>query len=368
MEVERGLSGDVGSGSLWKRHRVKLIVSVVLGGGIAWAMSRGGLPILPSATQLASVELWTIPAYLGIMACVHFLRAVRWRHLLRPLGEVSLSSVISVSWISFAIILLSPLRSGEVARPYLITKKSSIRWWEATGTIGAERVIDGVTLSVLLFVALSLSTPLSPLPDRVGDLPVPVAAVPGAAYTALVVFGGAFATMAVFYFARDFARRVTKAVLGVVSERAAVFVADAVERIAHGLSFLPSGRHVVPFLAETALYWGLNGLGIWFLAWGCGLTGAELTHAFVTMGCIGIGILVPAGPGFFGAFQFSAFMALAMYFPEGLLLGPGGAFVFCLYACQVGWHLVAALLGLAIAPPDAPPAPSGNLATTTAES
>jgi hypothetical protein len=64
--------------------------------------------------------------------------------------------------------------------------------------------------------------------------------------------------------------------------------------------------------------------------------------------CIGIGILVPAGPGFFGAFQLSTYMALAMFFPEEALRGPGAAFVFLLYACQVGFHLVAAAIGLVL--------------------
>jgi hypothetical protein len=56
---------------------------------------------------------------------------------------------------------------------------------------------------------------------------------------------------------------------------------------------------------------------------------------------VGVGILVPAGPGYFGAFQLSTYMALAMYFPEAALVGPGAAFVFLLYATQVGFHILA---------------------------
>ena len=69
-------------------------------------------------------------------------------------------------------------------------------------------------------------------------------------------------------------------------------------------------------------------------------------RACVTLGCVGIGILVPSGPGFFGAFQLSAYLALTMFFPEAVVLKAGAAFVFLLYTTQVAWHLVAALLGL----------------------
>jgi hypothetical protein len=69
--------------------------------------------------------------------------------------------VLAVSWIAFGAILLSPLRSGEIVRPYLVTRSSNIRIWEATGTVGAERII-GVGILVPagpgFFGAFQLST------------------------------------------------------------------------------------------------------------------------------------------------------------------------------------------------------------------
>ena len=220
-----------------------------------------------------------------------------------------------------------------------------MRLLEATGTIGAERVLDGLSVNIILFTALRLATTLDPLPDRVGDLPVSVRAVPGAAYTMLGIFTAAFAAMALFYWRRAFARRLTFAVLGLVSKRAAEAVADAVERLAQGLRFLPSPAHLGPYLLETLAYWGLNTLGLMVLARGVGLDGTTLSQAAVVLGCIGIGVLVPSGPGFFGAFQLSMFLALAMFFHEDALRGPGAAFVFLTYTFQVGWTLAAAVVG-----------------------
>jgi glycosyltransferase 2 family protein len=351
------LALDGRPGGLLQRHGVKLAISLVLGIGIVWILSRGGLPILPPDGAFASFRFWTAPAYVATLIVVHFIRAMRWRHLLGLVGKASFRAVLSVSWISFAAILLSPIRGGEVLRPYLITKRSTVRLWEATGTIVAERVIDGLVMSLILFVGLTFAVPRSPLPDHVGELRVPVAAVPAAAYGVLLLFAVAFSLMALFFWRRAFARRVTHAVVGLVSPKLADFLGGAVERVADGLRFLPSWRHSGPFLAETLAYWLINASGTWLLAWGCGLTGVTLSQAMVTMGCLGIGILVPSGPGFFGAFQFFTYMALAMFFPEGMVLGPGAAFVFLLYALQVGWTLAAAGIGLAIDPKDeAPPA------------
>jgi hypothetical protein len=101
-------------------------------------------------------------------------------------------------------------------------------------------------------------------------------------------------------------------------------------------------------LLESAAYWIINATGVWLLAWGSGLEGTTLAEACVTMACIGIGILVPSGPGYFGAFQLAAYAALAMYVPEASLRASGAAFVFLLYATQVGFHVVAMLAGLGL--------------------
>lgn len=329
-----------------QRHGVKLAASLVLGAGLAWLLRRGGLPLVPPASAFAEVRPWTVIAYVASLAIVHFFRAFRWRYLLRPVGDATPRSVLLVSWIAFGAILLSPLRSGEIVRPYLITRRSNVRFWEATGTVGAERVIDGLVLSVVLFLGLQFAAPLAPLPDHVGALPVPAAAVPKAAYGALALFMCAFALMGVFFFARAFARKATFAIIGLVSRELAASFARIVERVADGLRFLPSARLATPFLAETFLYWGVNVLGVALLAWGCGLHDVTLAQAAVTVGCLGVGILVPAGPGYFGAFQISTYMALAMYFPEQRLLGAGSAFVFLLYVTQVGFHIVAMALAL----------------------
>lgn len=344
---------DSPRGGFFHRHGLKLVVSIMLGVGLAMLLARGGLPLIPPDGAFAALKPWTIPAYAASLVVVHVFRAIRWRHLLRVVGHVPVRSVLAVSWIAFAAILLSPFRSGEVVRPYMISKRGSVRLWEATGTIGAERVIDGLVLSLILFGALSLATPLDPLPDRVGDLPVSPAAVPRATYGVLALFAACFALMGLFFWRRDLARRATHAVIGIVSHKLAGHAARIVEGVAEGLRFLPSPRHLVPFLLETLAYWGANALGVWLIAWGAGLTGVTFAQACVVMGVVGIGILVPAGPGYFGAFQLSTYMALAMYFPEGAIKTAGAAFVFLLYGTQLVWHVIAAGIGVVLDPESA---------------
>lgn len=329
-----------------RRHGLKLVASLGIALGFAWLLHKGALPIVPTGAAFARMRWWTVPAYVSIWCVVHVIRAVRWHWLLAPIHPVPMRRVVAVAFVGFAAILLLPFRTGEVVRPVMIRKKGHLSGWAATGTVGAERVIDGLFMSVMLLTALLVSTPLDPLPSSIGALPVPASVVPKAAYSALGLFACAFTVMGLFYWRRELARRATVAVVGIVSERLASWLAERVEGVASGLRFLPSLGHTLPFLGATAVYWLLNAAGSWLLAWGVGFDQMTYSEACVSMGVLALGILLPNAPGFFGAFQISVYAGLAMYFPPADVVGPGAAFVFFMYLCQVGITVAGAALGL----------------------
>jgi uncharacterized membrane protein YbhN (UPF0104 family) len=239
------------------------------------------------------------------------------------------------------------MRTGEIVRPALVREKGKLSGWSATGTVAAERIIDGLVLSLMLLFGLLASTPLDPLPERIGGLPISPRVVPRAAYFALALFGCAFVAMGVFYFARDRARRFVQAVVGLVSPRLAGWIANRIEQVTAGLRFLPSVAHTVPFVAWTTVYWLLNAAAACWLGWGSGLD-LTFAQACVLTGVLALGIMVPNAPGFFGAFQFSAYAALSLFFVEAELFAGGSLLVFFLFVAQNGIMLVAALIAAAL--------------------
>ncbi|MET0596218.1 MAG: lysylphosphatidylglycerol synthase transmembrane domain-containing protein, partial [Polyangiaceae bacterium] len=162
----------------WQKHGVKLALSLVIAVAFGWMLERGGMPLIPPASAFANVSVPMVVLYVVLFLGWHFVRAARWRHLLAPLADVPLRRIIAVSWIGFAAILLMPLRAGEFVRPYMIRQKGKVTMAAATGTIAAERIIDGLCLTVLLGICMQFSKPLDPLPDHIGKLQIPVAAVP----------------------------------------------------------------------------------------------------------------------------------------------------------------------------------------------
>lgn len=336
--------------SLLRRHGMKAVVSLVIAFAFAWVLLRAGLPIVPDRRAFARTNWTLVGAHTAILMTMHFFRAYRWRHLLRPLNpEISTRRIISASWLGFTGILLLPLRAGEFVRPWLIRDRNKISFSAALGTMGAERVIDGLMVTGVLGVALVMVPRLDPLPKTFGDLKIPVAAIPAAGYAALFLFVALFVAMAVFYFAREFSKKVIHVTIGRISPKLGEKVASVVGGLAEGLHFLASGKHGVPFIAETFFYWMLNGLGIWVLGLASGLP-FHFGHACAVMGVVAVGILVPAGPGLFGAFQASSYGALAMYFAPSTITWEGAVFVFLFYVVQFVWHLVASGIAVAIDP------------------
>ncbi len=329
-----------------KRYLRALVGSLVVAGGFVWLLRAGGLPVVPERSAFDGLRWWVVPVYALIWLVVLALRSARWHLLLAPIQVVPLKRIMTVSLIGTAALILLPFRLGELVRPALIRKKGELSGWAATGTVGAERIIDGLILSLLLLAALPLASTLSPLPHRIGNLPVSPAIVPRAAYSAAVLFALAFVAMAIFYWHREFARKLTHRVVGIVSTRFADGLSSAVERLASGFGFLPRLRYSLPYVLVTLAYWAVNVAGFQFLMWGVGLDGVTFTRACVVIGVLALGILLPSAPGFFGAFQLSLYAGLAMFFAPDRVVSSGAAFVFIVYVTQISLGILAGAVSL----------------------
>lgn len=332
--------------SFWRRHALKLVLSAVITASLLYAIAKEDMSLVPSREKFASVRWWTVFVYVGSLAAMTYFRAVRWRFLLRPFGSVSRGQVLKLSLIGFAAILILPFRIGEFVRPMMLRKEVKISLSAATGTIVAERIIDGIVVSIVLALALLFVPTIDPLPETVVGLSaVKMSVVRGSGLTMLAVFGVAFTTIAVYYFARDFARRATLAVFGIFSKKLAEKLAGMAAGLADGLHFLSRGRDAAPFLLETALYWILNGVGMWFLAWGCGVVHADgsiahVSEGFAMMGMLGATILIPGPPGLLGLFHVGIYCGMSLYYPADVIEGPGAVYTFLLYVLQAGWQLL----------------------------
>jgi glycosyltransferase 2 family protein len=325
----------------------KLLLSCGFGCALLWALHRGGVPLVPAKSTFALVRWWTIPIYVALLVVSTYFRAVRWRLLLRPLANVSAASATSAVMVGTAATLLLPLRLGEMVRPYLIARGRRVPLLGALATVVAERIIDGLVLSLILAAALLLVPMQFPSSTMVVGLPIPIGAVRGYAWTFLMVFATALTIIVAFHASRERSVRLTRYVFGKLSPRFGEYVATRLDSFGGGLDFFRHRRLAVLFLFETAVYWGTAALSFWLLAWSVAVThadGSSMTfgEACAVMGVLSIASVLPGPPGLLGLFQTGAYAAMTMYFSTEVITGAGSAYVFLLYVLQMGTAFAAA--------------------------
>ncbi len=331
-----------------RRHAPRILVSLLIAAAFVWLFRRGGLPLLPERSAFAKLNPWAVSAYVVMIFVGVWFRAHRWIHLLRPIAPTATPRrVVGSCLVGVAAILFAPLRLGEAARPYLLARDGKVSFFQGLGAAGAERVVDGLVLTAVAAVAMALATTISPLPTHVGDIRVPVAVVPHAIDAALAVFAGGFAALVVFHAARELAHRLTHRMLDPISPRFANFVTDTLERLADGLKVLGSPRDRWRFFAETLLYWGLVFTATWILLLGTGVH-SSFAQACVSLGVLGLGAVIPAGPGFFGTYQIAIYTGLALFFDQATVLSSGAAMVFVSYATQLVVSAIAGVIGFVL--------------------
>jgi len=297
-----------------KKLLVNLGVSLVIAGTLLWFVLGRMLSELDGDEGGVWGALWASfrevhPGLLALYAVsfvvVHVARTYRWVVQVRPLGERDTRKVFRIGLIGYAAIVIFPLRLGELVRPYLLSRESeSITFGAAMGTAVTERVIDGLVITALLFVAVFWA------PQGASSW------VLGAGYISLAIFSSASFGLALFVWKRSWAIWLLHATVGRLRANVADALASMMEAFVVGLRSLGASGALWRFLLLTAVYWTVNAFGIWLLAVSFEIP-VPLLAGFGLLAVLVVGIMVPAGVGFLGNFQLALSEGVRLYVPAG---------------------------------------------------
>ncbi len=322
---------------------MKLLVKIALSlavGAFCIGLALHKIDLHQTESVLRDMPLSVVFLYALAIIPVHLFRAWRWKYLLRPIGvSLSFGRLMLISTVGFMAILALPFRLGEFARPYYVVRDGQSRMSEVLGTVAVERIVDGLVIAILLFVTYLMS-----LAPGAHAYP-PMLAI--SAWLALLGFLGLTAFLG---FALRWPEATIRLALGVtllrrISPKFAEKIADKLRSLIQGFRALGHVRDMVPFLIQTVLYWGANGLGMWLLA--------RLMHlpipvhaAFAAMAFTGVLISLPNAPGLVGQFHAGVLLALAAYLPASVLTSVGGAYAIALHGIQFVWYVALGFVAL----------------------
>ena len=265
------------------------------------------------------------------------IRSLRWQYLLEPLGHASFANAFRATAVGFAASSILPARAGEVIRPYFLARHENMTATGAFATIILERVLDLLTVLVLLasFVfVFDSDAPVATLPA--------LTAVKWAGATALA--GALIALVAMFVLAGDPGRvgRWMARLEEVVPSKLAALIGKVAEKFSKGLAAVRNpGRLCIALLWSFPL-WLTIATGLWSVSEAFGIQ-VPFTGSFLMVALLVIGVAVPT-PGAIGGFHVAYLYAATTFFAAQKDAAVGAAIVAHLFS--VGPAL---LLGLIFA-------------------
>jgi uncharacterized protein (TIRG00374 family) len=238
-------------------------------------------------------------------------RTLRWRAILAGARPGPLGQLFGVLMVGFATNNLLPARLGEIARAFLLRRRTGLRKTFVLASIFLERVFDGLALVAIVLVLSALVKP--PGWDQETDVAERVKLVE---QLATIGFVGVAVCIWVLLLRNDLATRLVELVARLLPAKLGAFATSAFGAFVNGLS---SMRRPEVVAATTVL-----SLAVWAIEWGAyvlvasafdlGLSGIQLAAACaLLLVVVNLGIMLPAAPGYVGTFQFFAVSALAVW-------------------------------------------------------
>jgi uncharacterized protein (TIRG00374 family) len=224
-------------------------------------------------------------------------RAWRWHYLLMPLRAVPVMPLFRSTMIGFMANYLLPLRAGELVRAASIGQHQRISKAGALGSIVLERVLDGITLSIFpIFLVTVL------------DLPSWLMWMNGL-LLGIYALGIAVVILSTL---RGWMDLWLNSIFGVLPQRISYRLRPLADHVLYGMRGLNRSQALVPVALLSLLCWSLHAMYYFFLFEALDLD-LSISKAMILETVIGVGVMLPAGPGYVGNFQYATVLGLGLF-------------------------------------------------------
>ncbi|MEP6764177.1 MAG: lysylphosphatidylglycerol synthase transmembrane domain-containing protein [Gemmatimonadaceae bacterium] len=281
-------------------------LGILLSALLLW-MTLRGIEFHEVWKVLRNSNLWLFALSTVVATCVFPLRARRWQPILEPVaGHIPFAPLWRSTAIGFAINNVLPLRAGEVARAFTLTRQvPRVALTTSLSSLAVDRLFDAIVLFSMMFGAML--DPAFPSGVKIQGLSIAQLAATGIALMAVLLVGCYAIVLQ--------PERMSALVSAIAHRVLPRFESTLVKLFGHvagGLAVLKDSRRFISVLLWATAHWLTNALGMYvgFLAIGINI---PFSAALFLQGILGIGVAVPSSPGFVGVFEGAAKIGLAVY-------------------------------------------------------
>jgi len=289
------------AGLMLKSNRTKLVIGILIS-AVFFYLAFRKVNFKQMALAFTAANYWYLLPAVAVMVFSHWLRAVRWRYLLKPIRDVEISPLFSSLIIGYLFNIFLPAHLGELVRAYLLGKKRPIPPSAVFGTIVIERIIDVFTLLVIM----ALTIVLFPFPSWVRT----------SGYLSFVFIILLFLILVVMKSHRDPSLRLVGKLTKPLPPNLAKKIGDLTNSFLDGIVPLKHWSHYLMVVMLSIFMWACYGFIfqlIFFAFDFVRLYSLPWLAVPVLLVITTISILVPSSPGYVGTYHYLCQLSLALF-------------------------------------------------------
>jgi len=273
---------------------------------------------------LKGANYWWILPNIALVILSMWMRAYRWKFMVNPIKKVRMGSLFSSVMIGFMANNVLPARLGELVRAYSLGNKENISRSATFATIMIERVFDGFSLLLILWLSLLMYPELPGWIKQAGNL-------------FLLMNLATLAFLVLIEVKRELTLKFLRLVFRLLPNSLSSRAEEISEKFIGGLRVFRNVPSLLWILAWSIFIWGVIGISNYFIFLAFDQNPAVFA-SFILLGIVSLAVMLPSSPGFVGTFHaacvasflilslnesvsrpFSILLHASQYFPVTLL-------------------------------------------------
>jgi len=276
-----------------KKIFVGILLSIIL-----VYLSVRGININETIDNFKNIKWLPVAAFIIIILFMQFLRSYRWGVILKPLQKIDQLTLFSVTSVGFLAIAAIPARLGEFARPYLISKRSSIKFSSAFGTIIIERALDSLAVLFIMIIALLFFN----LPSWMIKS--------GIIFLLITLIFISFIVALIWQRERSF--NILNRFLNKLPGKLTLKFERIIHHLIDGFKIITDIKMLFYLFFLSAFIWFIDVMAIYVLLLAFGFN-LPVLASIVLMIILIAGIAIPTAPGYIGNWHFACILGLSLF-------------------------------------------------------
>jgi len=278
------------------KRTVNLTISTLLAAFFFYLAARK-VSLAELRAALSAVHYGWLLIAVVVSLVIMLFRTWRWQLELRPLEDIPFGRLWVVTSIAYMAIQLLPARMGEVVRPLLLARRSTVSVSNVVGNLVVEKTVDAIVLLFYMLAGLLMVANLPAWVRRGALVPAAVALVMTTVVVLLWLRGESF---------------VDRWVLRLFPSSWGAGIKRVAAAIIAGMRVLPNRALLAAVFAVSLALWFLPILSSYLaiLAFGFEVPFSAAVAVFIF---IGFGTALPNLPGMIGPYQYACVLALGLF-------------------------------------------------------